>query len=315
MSAANKPVGVLVMSYGTPESMEGIEAYYTHIRRGHPPTPEQLEDLTDRYRTIVGGVFPLRENTNRQAEALQRKLDELAGEGAYICYQGLKHAAPFIEDGIAAMAADGIREAVGIVLTPQYSSMSVGGYLKRAQEEADKHGIRFAGVKEYHLHPRLIEALSERVKEGLEKFEAREDALVLFSAHSLPAKILEMNDPYADQLLATSAAVASDSGVDKWQFTWQSAGQTGQPWLGPDILETLEKLAAEGVRSVLVTPVGFVSDHLEVLYDIDFEAKKFAEEKGIHLERIRMLNDDPQYMAALADSVFGAANGGNGNDA
>ncbi|TVY00431.1 ferrochelatase [Cohnella terricola] len=311
MSGSTKnPVGVLVMSYGTPESMEGIEAYYTHIRRGHPPTAEQLEDLTERYRTIVGGVFPLRENTNRQAAALQRTLDEVAGVGEYVCYQGLKHAAPFIEDGIAAMAADGIREAIGIVLTPQYSAMSVGGYLKRAQDEADKHGISFKGVKEYHLHSELIDALSKRVSEGLNKFgDGRAETLVLFSAHSLPAKILEMNDPYADQLLATSAAIAQAAGVDKWQFTWQSAGQTGQPWLGPDILETLEKLGAEGVRSVLVAPVGFVSDHLEVLYDIDIEAKKFAEEHGIRLERIRMLNDDAQYLAAMADTVIGLAVG------
>jgi ferrochelatase len=313
MSADKRPIGVLVMSYGTPESLDGIEAYYTHIRRGHPPTAEQLKDLTSRYKAIVGGVFPLRENTNSQAAALQRKLDELAGKGDYVCYQGLKHAAPFIEDGIAAMAADGIREAVGIVLTPQYSSMSVGGYLKRAQEEADKQGISFQGVKEYHLHPKLIEALSRRVTEGLEKFgEARADTLVLFSAHSLPATILEMNDPYADQLLATSAAIAAAAGVDRWQFTWQSAGQTGQPWLGPDILETLEKLASEGVRSVLATPVGFVSDHLEVLYDLDIEARNFARERNIRLERIRMLNDDPHYMAALADSVMGLANGRNG---
>lgn len=299
------------MSYGTPESLEGVEAYYTHIRRGNPPSAEQLEDLTGRYRSIVGGVFPLRENTNGQVAALQRTLDELAGTGAYVCYQGLKHASPYIEDGVAAMAADGITEAVGIVLTPQYSAMSVGGYMKRAQDEADKHGIRFTAVKEYHLHPELIDALSKRVTEGLQRFEeaVRSDALVLFSAHSLPAKVLEMKDPYADQLLATSAAIASAAGVANWQFTWQSAGQTGQPWLGPDILETLGKLAAEGVKSVLVTPVGFVSDHLEVLYDIDLEARKFAEEQGIHLERIRMLNDDPQYMSALADTVIGAVAG------
>ncbi|QMV40583.1 ferrochelatase [Cohnella cholangitidis] len=305
-----KAIGVLVMSYGTPESLEGIEAYYTHIRRGHPPSAEQLEDLTSRYQAIVGGVFPLRENTNGQVAALQRTLDGLAGQGAYVCYQGLKHAAPFIEDGVAAMAADGITEAIGIVLTPQYSVMSVGGYMKRAQEEAEKRGIAFKAVQEYHLHPELIEALSKRVKDGLERLgDLREDALVLFSAHSLPAKILEMNDPYADQLLATSAAVAQAAGVEKWQFTWQSAGQTGQPWLGPDILETLERLSSEGVKSVLVTPVGFVSDHLEVLYDIDIEARKFAEERNIRLERIRMLNDDPQYLAAMADTVIGLANG------
>ncbi|RKP55106.1 ferrochelatase [Cohnella endophytica] len=311
---AGKSIGVLVMSYGTPESLEGIEAYYTHIRRGNPPSAEQLEDLTSRYHSIVGGVFPLRENTNNQVAALQRTLDELAGAGTYVCYQGLKHAAPYIEDGVAAMAADGVKEAVGIVLTPQYSAMSVGGYMKRAQEEAEKHGIAFKAVREYHLHPELIDALKIRVTDGLERLggAGSSDALVLFSAHSLPAKVLEMNDPYADQLLATSAAVAQAAGAENWQFTWQSAGQTGQPWLGPDILETLEKLAAEGVKSVLVTPVGFVSDHLEVLYDIDIEAKKFAEERGIRLERIRMLNDDPQYMAALAETVIEAVRGRNG---
>jgi ferrochelatase len=308
--ADGKAVGVLVMSYGTPESLDGVEAYYTHIRRGNPPSAQQLEDLTSRYRSIVGGVFPLRENTNGQVAALQRTLDERAGDGAYVCYQGLKHAAPYIEDGVAAMAADGIEEAIGIVLTPQYSAMSVGGYMKRAQEEAAKHGITLMAVQEYHLHPELIDALSRRVIEGLDRFgEKRSDTLVLFSAHSLPAKVLEMNDPYADQLLATSRAVAEAAGVENWQFTWQSAGQTGQPWLGPDILETLGRLSDEGVKSVLVAPVGFVSDHLEVLYDIDIEARKFAEERGIRLERIRMLNDDPQYMAALADSVIGLANG------
>jgi protoporphyrin/coproporphyrin ferrochelatase len=305
-----KAIGVLVMSYGTPESLEGVEAYYTHIRRGNPPSAEQLEDLTNRYRSIVGGVFPLRENTNSQVAALQKTLDDLTGKGSYVCYQGLKHAAPYIEDGVAAMAADGIKDAIGIVLTPQYSVMSVGGYMKRAQDEADKHGINLMPVEEYHLHPELIDALSKLVIEGLERFgELRTGTLVLFSAHSLPAKILEMNDPYSDQLLATSGAVAESAGVEKWQFTWQSAGQTGQPWLGPDILDTLEHLVNEGVKSVLVTPVGFVSDHLEVLYDIDIEAKKFAEERGMRLERIRMLNDDPQYMAALADSVIGLAQG------
>ena len=307
MSLGTKPTGVLVMSYGTPENMESVEAYYTHIRRGHPPTAEQLEDLSARYRAIVGGVFPLRENTNRQAAALQRTLDERAGPGRYVCYQGLKHAAPFIEDGIAAMAGDGIREAIGIVLAPHYSSMSVGGYLKRAQEEAAKHGIRFAGVPSYHLHPELISALAERVRRGLDKFgDARGDAIVLFSAHSLPKRIEQTGDPYPEQLLETSHAVAMAAGVDRWQFTWQSAGQTGEPWLGPDILETVDSLAREGVRSILVAPVGFVSDHLEVLYDLDIEASRYAEERGVRLERIEMLNDDPQYMSALADSLAAA---------
>ncbi|MFC5703807.1 ferrochelatase [Cohnella faecalis] len=303
-------VGVLVMSYGTPESLEGVEAYYTHIRRGHPPTAEQLEDLTSRYRSIVGGVFPLRENTNRQVKALQATLNELSGEGRFVCYQGLKHSSPFIEDGVAAMAADGIKEAVGIVLTPQYSSMSVGGYIKRAQEEAEKQGVAMTFVRHYHLHPELIDALAKRVSAGLDRFgEQRDEALVLFSAHSLPEKILELNDPYPEELLETSRAIAAAAKVGKWQFTWQSAGQTGQPWLGPDILETIDTLGREGARSLLVAPVGFVSDHLEVLYDIDLEARRFAEERGIRLERIAMLNDDPQYMRAMADSVLAALTG------
>jgi ferrochelatase len=306
-----KPVGVLVMSYGTPESMERIEAYYTHIRRGHPPTPEQLADLTARYRTIVGGVFPLRENTDRQTAALQRTLDERAGAGAFACYQGLKHASPFIEDGVAAMAKDGIEEAVGLVLTPQYSAMSVGGYMKRAREEADRQGIRLIPVQRYHLHPELIDALAKRVKAGLDRFgEHRDDAIVLFSAHSLPAVILEMKDPYPEELLETSRAVAAVAGVARWQFTWQSAGRTGQPWLGPDILETIGRLGEEGARRLLVAPVGFVSDHLEVLYDIDIEARNFAEARGIRLERIAMLNDDPQFMSALADTVIAAHGSG-----
>lgn len=309
-----RKIGVLVMSYGTPESMEGIEAYYTHIRRGHPPTSEQLEELSSRYEAIVGGVFPLRENTNKQVEALQRTLDERARDTdtAYVCYQGLKHAAPFIEDGIQAMAHDGIKEAIGIVLAPHYSVMSVGGYLKRAEEEANKHDIAFSGINSYHLHPALIEALSVRVREQLDAFVGegapREEVRVLFSAHSLPTRILEMNDPYPEQLLDTSRAIVKECALHdaQWQFTWQSAGQTGTPWLGPDILDTLETLQEEGTRYALSVPIGFVSDHLEVLYDLDIEASGKAQELGISYKRTRSLNQDPLYMKALADSVVGA---------
>src|SRR5690606_17860512 len=162
----------------------------------------------------------------------------------------------------------------------------------------------------YHLHPELIGAFADRVKRALDRFgDRRGDALVLFSAHSLPEKILAWNDPYPGQLLATSRAVAEAAGVERWKFSWQSAGQTGEPWLGPDLLESLEQAAEEGVREVLVAPVGFVSDHLEVLYDVDIEAKRFAEEKGMRLERIEMLNDDPRFMRVLADCVQAAEEG------
>ncbi|UQZ36052.1 ferrochelatase [Paenibacillus sp. PK3_47] len=301
-------IGVLVMSYGTPESLEGVEAYYTHIRRGNPPSAEQLKELKDRYEAIVGGVFPLRENTDRQVEALQAALNRDSGEGIeYVCYQGLKHAHPFIEDGVEAMAKDGITQAVGVVLAPHYSVMSVGGYIKRAQQKAEESGIEMAFVESYHLHPELIDVLCRRVSAKLDQFEetgaARGEVRVLFSAHSLPERILAMGDPYRDQLLETSEAVAAKAGVTSWQFTWQSAGRTAEPWLGPDILDTLRELSETQVKYVLSAPVGFVSDHLEVLYDLDIEAQALASELDLRLLRIESLNSDPAYMSVLSDVV------------
>ncbi|OKP95991.1 ferrochelatase [Paenibacillus sp. P46E] len=302
-------IGVLVMSYGTPESLEGVEAYYTHIRRGNAPSPEQLKELKDRYEAIVGGVFPLRENTDRQVEALQAALNSghTGEEVEYICYQGLKHAHPFIEDGVEAMVRDGITHAVGIVLAPHYSVMSVGTYIKRAKEKAETCGIEMAFVESYHLHPELIDVLSRRVSAKLDLFEeagaVREEVRVLFSAHSLPERILSMGDPYRDQLLATSEAVAKLAGVSSWQFTWQSAGRTAEPWLGPDILVTMQELSEAQVKYVLVAPVGFVSDHLEVLYDLDIEAQALASELDMRLMRIDSLNSDPAYMSVLSGVV------------
>ncbi|GKU79893.1 ferrochelatase [Paenibacillus sp. L3-i20] len=309
MSDRNGKIGVLVMSYGTPESMQDVEAYYTHIRRGNPPTSEQLAELTDRYDAIVGGVFPLRENTNGQVAGLQDKLEQIA-PGQYTCYQGLKHAKPYIEDGVDAMAQDGISRAVGIVLAPHYSTMSVGSYIKRAKEKASELGIEMSFVESYHLHPKLLKALTERVQDGLKKLVevtgGEQKVKVLFSAHSLPERIREIGDPYEKQLMETSAAITDAAGITEWQFTWQSAGRTKEPWLGPDILETLATLQQEDVKAVLVAPVGFVSDHLEVLYDLDIEAKAEAEKLGMTLERIAMLNKDPLYMETLAESIIDA---------
>ncbi|QJC51571.1 ferrochelatase [Paenibacillus albicereus] len=306
---SNAAIGVLVMSYGTPESLESVEEYYTHIRRGSAPSAEQLKELTDRYEAIAGGVFPLRENTDRQVSGLQDKLDT-AEPGRFRCYQGLKHARPYIEDGVAAMAKDGVKRAVGIVLAPHYSTMSIASYNKRALAEAQKHGIELVCVESYHLHPSLIEALAERVREGVEAVSAKSggaDVKVLFSAHSLPERIREAGDPYEEQLLETSRAVAEAAGAPRWQFTWQSAGRTAEPWLGPDILETMDQLAGEGERALLAAPVGFVSDHLEVLYDLDIEAMDHADKLGVAFGRIRMLNSDPLYMETLADCIREAA--------
>lgn len=302
---SKKKIGVLVMSYGTPESIDQVEEYYTHIRRGRPPEPAQLQELQDRYEAI-GGLFPLRQNTNRQVEALEKRLQELSTEYEFVCYQGLKHARPYIEDGVEQMAKDGITEAVSIVLAPHYSSMSVGSYNKRAVGAADKAGIKLTCVESYHLHPSLIQALVERVQESLTRFDVdKEQVRILFSAHSLPEKILEIKDPYPEQLLETSRVIAEQVGTSNWQFAWQSAGQTAMPWLGPDILDVLASIhKEENVQNVLVCPIGFVSDHLEVLYDIDIECQNVAKELGMHLERTKSLNTDPLYIDTLADVVI-----------
>lgn len=305
-----KKIGVLVMSYGTPASLEDVEAYYTHIRRGNAPSPEQLKELKDRYEAIVGGVFPLRENTDNQVAGMQNALNELAADTdvEFVCYQGLKHAFPFIEDGVEQMVKDGITEAIGIVLAPHYSTMSVGTYIKRAKQTAEDHHLNISFIESYHMHPKLIETLSNRVNAKLELFEeagaTRDQVRVLFSAHSLPERILSMGDPYRDQLLETSAAIAERANVPSWQFTWQSAGRTAEPWLGPDVLDTMQELREEQVEYVLVAPIGFVSDHLEVLYDLDIEAQELAQEIDMRLMRIDSLNTDPLYMELLADEVL-----------
>ncbi len=305
-----RKIGVLVMSYGTPESMDQIEAYYTHIRRGNPPSPEQLDNLKKRYEAIVGGFFPLRENTDRQVRTLEETLNRRyadQGQRRFVCYQGLKHARPFIEDGVEQMAADGVDQAVGIVLAPHYSVMSVGSYIKRAREAAEKHGLPMNFVESYHLHPQLVEALTLKVSDAMNRFspQEREQVRVIFSAHSLPESILEMGDPYPRQLLETSEAVAKRAGVADWQFAWQSAGRTSVPWLGPDILDVLRRIRSEEqVRCVLMCPLGFVSDHLEVLYDIDIECRQLAGQLDMHLERTASLNTDEKFMECLAERVY-----------
>src|SRR5690625_3219944 len=236
-------IGVLVMSYGTPESMEQVKDYYTHIRRGRPPTEEQLQELMDRYEAI-GGLFPLRTNTNEQVAKLERVLNEQAKDVEYVCYQGLKHAAPFIEDGVNQIADDGIKEAVGIVLTPHYSVMSVGSYNQRAAELAEKRGDKMSFVNSYHLHPKFIQALSERVADQLKQFQTdRDHVRVIYSAHSLPERVKQMNDPYPAQLIETSRAISVNVEITYWLFAWQSAGQTAEPSLGPDIMDVLETIA------------------------------------------------------------------------
>jgi len=311
------PVGVLLMAYGTPEREGDLEAYYTDIRRGRPPAPEQLADLRRRY-DAIGGLSPLAERTRAQATGLQRTLDERAGAGAYRVELGLKHASPSIEAGVEALAAAGVDEFVSLVLAPHFSALSVGQYLERAADAAGHLKVR--DVTAWWDRPALIELLAERVRIAVRDAPGapassghvsvaasppeRADVMVLVTAHSLPVRALSIDHPtYEEQLRATGELIAERAGVASWRIAWQSAGRTPEPWIGPDILEVIRSLPAEGYQHVVVCPAGFTSDHLEVLYDVDIEAKGVAEEIGLTLSRTESLNDDPRFLALLADLV------------
>ena len=277
-------LGVLVMAYGTPATPSDIEAYYTHVRRGRPPAPEQLAELRGRY-AAIGGTSPLLERTRAQAAGLAAAL----GDGWRV-ELGMKHAPPFIEDGLAALAGAGVEDVVGLVLAPHYSRLSVGEYAARAA------GARV--VQSWHLASGYVDLLARFVGEV-----ATPDSEVVFTAHSLPSRILAEGDPYPSQLHETAAAVAERAGIGRWSVGWQSAGRTPEPWIGPDVLDVLRDRAAHGASHVVVCPAGFVSDHLEVLYDLDVEAAALASELGVGFARTRMPNDDPQFCATPADVV------------
>jgi protoporphyrin/coproporphyrin ferrochelatase len=302
---ADTSTGVVVMAYGTPASPADIPAYYTHIRRGNAPTAEQLADLTARYEAI-GGVSPLAERTEAQRAGIEAAL-EAAAPGRFRVVLGQKHAAPFIEDAAAALAAEGIEHVVGLVLAPHYSRFSVGQYQDRLTAAATEHAMTASAVEHWHLEPTYVAFLADAVRDALAPMPER--TKVLFTAHSLPERVL-VDDPYPDQLRASAEAVADAVGLDRWagwSLCWQSAGRTPEPWRGPDILEVLRDLAATGrADGVLVCPQGFVSDHLEVVYDLDIEAKQLADELGLELARTRVLNADQTVLTALADLVQAA---------
>jgi ferrochelatase len=295
------PVGVVLMAYGTPRAPEEILPYYTDIRRGRPPTDEQLADLTRRYEAI-GGLSPLAERTAAQQSAVQRQLDALA-PGRYRVGLGLKHAAPSIESAVVGLAADGVRHLTGLVLAPHYSSASVGQYLDRLAAAAAAASLESTGVRSWARQPALIGFLAADVEQRLARLP--EGTRVVFTAHSLPQRIAAAGDPYPDELNATAEAVAAHAGLagEQWQIGWQSAGRTPEPWLGPDILETIDRLAADGVPGVLVSACGFVADHLEVLYDLDIEARQRAESHGMAFDRTACVNADTTVMTALAAEV------------
>lgn len=292
--------GVLVMAYGTPAGIEDVERYYTDIRRGHPPSPELLDDLTQRYRAI-GGKSPLLEITRAQVGGLEERL---RGPRVYL---GQKHSRPFISDAVKAMRDEGVTEAVGLVLAPHYSALSVGDYERRARSAAQEAGWagRLKMVDSWHLETGYIALLSDRVRDAISSLPPDAgDPIVVFTAHSLPERILQNDDPYPQQLRATAEQVAARLALADWRIGWQSAGRTADPWLGPDILEVLAEEADAGRRAVVVCPCGFVADHLEVLYDLDIEAAAAAAARGIAFTRTASPNDDPALLETLASIVL-----------
>ncbi|HXV58944.1 MAG TPA: ferrochelatase [Gaiellaceae bacterium] len=276
---------VILMAYGSPERVEDIPAYFSDIRGGRPVRQEAVEELVERYRRVGGS--PLNAITERQREALER-------ESGLPVHVGMKHWRPWIADAVEAALAGGAERLVGLVLAPHYSRLSIGGYRERL-EQALAGRAELAFVESWHDHEPYLDILADRVRGT--------NAHVVFTAHSLPQRILAEGDPYRDQLLETSRLVAERAGVERWSFAFQSESATGEPWLGPDILVELENLHEAGVGEVLVAPVGFVCDHLEILWDLDVEAREKAAELGLELHRIESLNDDPAFVRGLADLV------------
>lgn len=302
------PEGVLLMAYGTPASLADVESYYTHIRRGRPPGQAQLRELIGRYRAI-GGSSPLLEISRAQARGLGEALAAQSGRRFHV-ELGCKHAPPFIEDAVKALLDAGARHVVGLVLAPHYSALSVGEYVLRARE-ASGGALDFTFIEDWHLEPAYIELLAGRAGEALNRFpsDVRDDVEIVFTAHSLPARIALSQDPYPMQLPETARAVASEVGHARWSTAWQSAGRTAEPWLGPDVLEVVRNRANTDSAGVIVCPAGFVSDHLEILYDLDVECRQVAATAGVPWRRTASLNADPAFSRALAGLVLNRVDG------
>ncbi|SDO16831.1 ferrochelatase [Psychrobacillus sp. OK028] len=302
-----KTMGLLVMAYGTPYSEADIERYYTHIRRGRKPSDEQLADLTGRYEAI-GGISPLAKITESQAKGLCNRLNELQDEIEFKLYIGLKHIEPFLEDAVAEMHKDGITEAVSMVLAPHFSTFSIKSYNGRIQEEAEKLGnLKITSVESWYDEPKFIQYWSDKVGAAFAEMseEQREKACLIVSAHSLPEKIKELGDPYPDQLQETADLIAAAAGVKNYAVGWQSAGQTPEPWIGPDVQDLTRELHEQkGYTTFVYTPVGFVAEHLEVLYDNDYECKVVCDDIGATYVRPEMPNAQPQFIDAMADVVL-----------
>jgi ferrochelatase len=297
-------IGLLVMAYGGPNSLEEVEPYLLDVRGHRPTSPEIVHEVRERYREI-GGRSPILERTRAQAEALESALN-VNGQN-FKAFVGMRHWYPFIKDTLAQMCDLGIERTVGMVMAPHYSRMSIEAYFKKVEEA--NSGMQVARIDDWHLLPGYLNALAGRVRSALERFPepVRAEVPIIFTAHSLPARILEWDDPYPKQLQETVAGVMRLLGPHPHEFAFQSAAISTEPWLGPDAAEVMERHAAAGRRNILICPIGFVCEHVEILYDIDIVYQNLAQKLGVHLERIDMLNDEPELISGLAQLVRNTA--------
>jgi len=302
-----KRMGLLVMAYGTPYSLDDLIPYYTHIRHGRKPTLEMIEDLRNRYEAI-GGISPLARITQDQAEKLEQHLNQIQNEIEFKMYLGLKHIEPFIEDAVKKMHEDGIEEAVSLVLAPHFSTFSVKSYNGRAVEEAEKlGGLTIKTIESWYKEPKFISYWSDKIKAIFDQMPQaeKEQAVLIVSAHSLPEKILQFGDPYPSQLQETADLIANQAGIVNYEIGWQSAGNTPEPWIGPDVQDlTRELFERKQYRSFVFAPVGFVCDHLEVLYDNDFECRAVTDQLGAKYYRPEMPNSKDEFIDCLSTVIL-----------
>ncbi|CAG0927696.1 protoporphyrin/coproporphyrin ferrochelatase [Thermoflexales bacterium] len=291
-------IGVLVMAYGGPNNLDEVEPYLLDVRGHRPTAPEIVREVRERYQ-LIGGRSPILEQTQAQADALQAAL----GSDMFKTFVGMRHWHPYIKDTLAQLRAQGIERAIGLVMAPHYSRMSIGAYYKKIEEAQSP--ITMGRIERWHLLPGYLEGLVDRVKDALQKFPAdmRAEVPIIFSAHSLPERILSWNDPYPDELQATVAAVMERLGPQPHEFAYQSAAISNEPWLGPDVGAALDRLAKDGQPHALIAPIGFVVEHVEILYDIDIVYQQQASKLGLHLERIEMLGSASAVMNGLAGLV------------
>lgn len=303
---AKKKMGLLLMAYGTPRNLDEVEAYYTHIRQGRKPPEELLHDLISRYEA-VGGITSFAQITDEQVRGLEAACNDLYPDIEFHAYLGLKHITPFIEDAVTKMHEDGITEAISLVLAPHYSTYSVKVYNERACQHAQSiGGPTIHSVNSWYQEPSFINYWVKQIKRTLDGIAQPEweKTVVIFSAHSLPEKILQISDPYPDQLAETAKLIAEAANVKHYAIGWQSAGNTPEPWIGPDVQDLTRELHSQkGYTSYVYCPVGFVAEHLEVLYDNDFECKVVTDQLGAHYYRPEMPNTKPEFINCLADVV------------